>query len=68
MTDLPAGLREYVEALELESSTAREYNKLRCGNVPKGQGIWSDWQKRLSKARAATDAAREKWERSQHAE
>jgi len=48
-------LAEHNRVLAEEVKVAREYNKLR--NAPRGSGVLSDWQRRLSRCRAATDAS-----------
>lgn len=50
-----AELESHLAACKAECRIAREWNKLR--NSKRGTGVLSDWQRRLSKARAATDAA-----------
>ena len=48
-------LAEHNRVLAAEVNLAREWNKLR--NAPRGSGVLSDWQRRLSRRRAATDAS-----------
>lgn len=48
-------LQAQLALLRAECEVAREWNKLR--NAKHGTGVLSDWQRRLSKARDATDAA-----------